>query len=129
MKGHQFWIVHPKLSSLAKFQVFSTFGRILSRALNFTIFHEKHLFSAFHISQNLGGRGGGGGGRSFYQILSYAGKDKCFYQIRLFSNGQKNSFIAPIDLKFCILTQLSIENPNLKSIFSWDLLEILIVAN
>ena len=33
------------------------------------------------------------------------------------SNGHKNNFIAPVDLKFCILGQVSMEKPNMKSIF------------
>ena len=52
-----------------------------------------------------------------------------FCQKRQFSNDHKKSFIAPIDLIFCILASLFMENPNLKSTFSWDLLEILTLAN
>ena len=57
------------------------------------------------------------------------GKTDAFYQRQRFSDGQK-SFIAPHDLiEFCILAELSMGNPNLRSIFSWDLLEIFTLAN
>ena len=49
--------------------------------------------------------------------LFHMENNNVFYRKRRFSNGHKNSFIAPIDLTFCSLAQLSVENANLKSIF------------
>ena len=52
-----------------------------------------------------------------------------FFRKRQFSNGHKNSLIANIYINFCILALLSMEYPNLKSTFSWDLLESLTLVN
>ena len=63
-----------------------------------------------------------------------------FCQKWQFSNGHKNSFIAPVDInfknsftatvhKFYILAKPTMENQNLKSTFLWDLLEILTLVN
>ena len=62
---------------------------------------------------------------SFPQVFIYVGNTHVFQGKRIFSDGHKNSSKAPINLKFCIWTQLSMENRIRKSTFSWDLLEIL----
>ena len=59
--------------------------------------------------------------KSSPQIFIYTGKTTDFYQKRWFSIGHESRSVD--DLKFSILPQLSVEDPNLKSTFSWDLLQ------
>ena len=46
-----------------------------------------------------------------------------------FQMATTNNFIAPIHLKVCIRALLYMENTKRKSFVSWDLLEVLTVAN
>ena len=90
--------MHLESSYLTKFQLSSTSGSIISRGLNIAIFRKKQCFP-----YELKSRGGGGG--KFPQIIICVGKTNVFYRKRQFSNGHKNSFIASIVLKFCIMAK------------------------
>ena len=73
-----------------KFQLSSTSGSKISRVLNSPVFYKKQCFP-YKLE-------------SFPQIYTYVGKTNVlFYGKRRFSKWSKNSFVAPIDLKFSIL--------------------------
>ena len=66
------------------------------------------------------------GEKSFAQIFLYIGKTSVFYQKCQFSNGHKTILYWP---KILYLGVTFNEESKLKPTFSWDRLEILLLAN